>query len=54
LNAVRRLVVGGALLLVFGLLLALRGEVALGLPGVVAGLASLVYYKLERDGGPPG
>jgi hypothetical protein len=41
------------LLVVFGLLLALRGEILLGLPGLVVGLGALAYYKLERDAGPP-
>jgi hypothetical protein len=47
-------VIGGALLLVFGLLFIIRGiaagnwaEVGLGVPGLLIGIGSLVFYKLN-------
>jgi len=57
---VRRLVVGGGLLLFFGLLFVIRGlradnngDIVMGLPGVVVGLGSLAFYALDRQGRPP-
>jgi hypothetical protein len=37
------------LLAVFGLLFILRGQVAVGIPGLVIGVGALVYYRLNRD-----
>jgi hypothetical protein len=51
-----RLLVGGVMLLVFGLLFVVRGmaegnwsEVGVGVPGLLIGIGSLVFYKLERQ-----
>jgi hypothetical protein len=53
---VGRLLIGGALLLVFGLLFSIRGiaagnwpEVALGVPGLLIGIGSLVAFKIEKQ-----
>jgi hypothetical protein len=40
---------GATLLAVFGLLFILRGQVAVGIPGLVIGVGALVYYRLNRD-----
>lgn len=55
-----RLLIGGALLLVCGLLFVGRGitegnwgEVGFGLPGFLIGLGALVFYKLDGDGRTP-
>jgi len=42
-------VVGGMLLLVFGVLFILRGQVAVGIPGVVIGIVVLVSNKFNGD-----
>ena len=51
-----RLVIGGTLLFVFGLLFVIRGlaagdsgEIAVGVPGLVIGLGALAFYMLERN-----
>jgi hypothetical protein len=46
---VNRLLFGGTLLFVFGLLFLLRGEVAIAVPGLVIGLGSLAFVMLERN-----
>jgi hypothetical protein len=53
---VRRLLVGGTLLLVFGLLFIIRGilegnggEVGVGIPGLLIGIGALISYKLNGD-----
>jgi hypothetical protein len=55
---VGRLLIGGATLLVFGLLFTIRGiaagnwpEVGLGVPGLLIGIGSLVAFKLEKQEG---
>ena len=55
-----RLVIGGALLLVCGLLFIIKGisegdgsQVAFGLPGLLIGLGALVYFKMEQKGTGP-
>jgi hypothetical protein len=57
---VGRLLVGGVLLLVCGLLFIVRGiaegdsaEVGLGVPGLLIGIGSLVFIKLEKQGRTP-
>ena len=51
-----RLLIGGAMLLVFGLLFIIRGiaeanwsEVAIGVPGFLIGTGSLISYKLNGE-----
>jgi hypothetical protein len=53
---VARLLIGGSLLLVCGLLFVVRGlvqgnstEVVLGIPGFLVGHGALVFYKIEGD-----
>ena len=53
----RRLVVGGTLLLVFGLLFIIRGiaesnwgEVGIGVPGFLIGIGSLISYNIDGEG----
>lgn len=46
-GAVGGLLGGGVLLLVFGVLFIIRGQVAVGIPGVVIGIGVLISYKLN-------
>jgi len=53
---VRRLLVGGTLLVVFGLLFIIRGiaeanwsEVGIGVPGFLIGIGSLISYKIDGE-----
>ena len=55
-----RLLIGGALLFVCGLLFIIRGiaegnwaEVGFGVPGLLIGIGSLVFFKLEGQGRTP-
>ena len=52
----RRLLIGGTLLLVFGLLFIIRGiaeanwsEVGIGVPGFLIGIGSLISYKIDGE-----
>ena len=52
----RRLLIGGTLLLVFGLLFIIRGlaegnsgEIGFGVPGLLIGIGSLISYKLNGE-----
>lgn len=54
----RRLLIGGALLLVCGLLFIIRGiaqanwsEVGLGVPGFLLGIGSLMSFKADEERG---
>ncbi len=52
----RRLLIGGTLLLVFGLLFIIRGiaeanwsEAGIGVPGFLIGIGSLISYKIDGE-----
>lgn len=52
----QRLLVGGTLLLVFGLLFIVRGisggnggDVGAGIPGLLVGIGALIFYKVKAD-----
>jgi drug/metabolite transporter (DMT)-like permease len=57
---VRRVLIGGTMLLVFGLLFIIRGitegngsEVAIGIPGLLLGIAALISFKADGESRPP-